>query len=320
MPGIPRKPKAVIQKAFLLGAGLGTRLRPLTDLLPKPLVPLFHRPLIEWAMEACVAAGAREFAINTHHLPERWKMMDGGWRMDGETAIPGENGIESSSGSWNGLPVHLFHEPELLETGGGIWNISRWIGDDPVLVHNGDVYSSIDLNRLVAAHEASGDVVTLALRSEGPAKVIALEGDWVVDIRGLLGRAPGTHLFTGIYVFSPELLKWIPPGEKITVRDTFVELAKAGRLGSVTLDGGQWMDLGDLASYLEAHRQLSLAEPIHAEARISPQATVIDSVVGPGAEIGDGATVERSVIWPGASVAAGQVVADAVVTTAGVVI
>ena len=309
----------MIQKAFVLGAGLGTRLRPLTDLWPKPLVPLFHRPLIEWAMEACTAAGAREFAINTHHLPEAWTRLAGGWRMGEGSTFSGENGVESRSGSWQGMPVQFFHEPELLETGGGIWNITPWIGDEPVLVHNGDVFSSMDLTKLVAAHEASGDVVTLALRSEGPAKVIAIEGDRVIDIRNLLGRAPGTHLFTGIYVFSPELLKWIPPGEKVTVRDAFVDLAQAGRLGSVTLDEGDWMDLGDLPSYLAAHRQLALADPVHTDARISPQATVIDSVVGPGAEVGEGATIERSVIWPGTRVAAGATVQDAVVTASGVV-
>ena len=61
-----------MKKAFILGAGLGNRLRPLTDRLPKPLVPLFHRPLAEWAMEACARAGIERFAVNTHHLPEAW--------------------------------------------------------------------------------------------------------------------------------------------------------------------------------------------------------------------------------------------------------
>ncbi len=67
----------MIQKAFMLGAGLGTRLRPLTDRLPKPLVPLFHRPLIEWGMMACRDLGISQFAINTHHLPDEWQNRDG---------------------------------------------------------------------------------------------------------------------------------------------------------------------------------------------------------------------------------------------------
>ena len=309
----------MIRKAFLLGAGLGTRLRPLTDLLPKPLVPLFHRPLIEWAMDACAAAGIREFAINTHHLPERWRMEDGGWSMEGGSAFSGKNGVDSIDGSWRGMPVSLFHEPELLETGGGIRNISSWIGDDPVLLHNGDIYSSMDLPRLIAAHEASTNVVTLGLRSEGVARHIALDGDRVIDIREMLGRAPGTHVFSGIYVFSPELLGLIPAGGKVSVIPAFLELAKQGRLGAVTLDDGEWFDLGDVPSYLAAHRDLTLADPVHERAEISPQAEVVESIVGPGAVVEAGARIERSVIWPGATVGADETITDSVVTTAGTV-
>lgn len=309
----------MIQKAFLLGAGLGTRLRPLTDLLPKPLVPLYHKPLIGWAMEACAEAGVREFAINTHHLPERWRMEDGGWSMQSGSKFSGENGVASIDGTWKGLPVSLFHEPELLETGGGIRNIAGWVGDDDVLVHNGDIYSSMDLPALIAAHEASDAVVTLALRSQGVAKHIALEGDRVVDIREMLGRAPGTHVFSGVYVFSPELLELIPAGEKVSVIPAFLELAKQGRLAAVTLDEGVWFDLGDLPSYLAAHRELGLADAIHAEADISPEAEVSGSVVGARAVVEAGAVVRDSVLWPGVRVGAGAEVVGAVVTPGGVV-
>lgn len=303
----------MIRKAFLPGAGLGTRLRPLTDLLPKPLVPLFHRPLIEWAMESCRAAGIAEFAINTHHLPERWQMVDGGWRMEGDD-MAGGNGLPSKKGSWQGLPLHLFHEPVLLETGGGVKNIEAWAGGESVLVHNGDIFSSIPLDRLVAAHEASGFPVTLALRSHGVAKHIALDGQRVTDIRGMLGRAEGTHVFTGIYCFEPELFGMIPGGEKISVIPAFLELAKQGRLGAVVLDEGDWRDLGDPAAYLAAHRELALAPAVHPAAKVDPSASLEGSVIGPAAEIGAGAVVRNSVVWPGAKVAAGAMVEGEIVT------
>ncbi len=314
MPGASKRGR-VIRKAFLPGAGLGTRLRPLTDLLPKPLVPLFHRPLIEWAMESCRAAGITEFAINTHHLAEQWGRVDGGWLMvDGEElGVSGGNGLPSKVGSWRGLPLNLFHEPTLLETGGGVKNIETWAGGESVLVHNGDIYASLPLDRLLAAHEASGNAVTLAIRSQGDAKHIALDGDRVIDIRKMLGVAEGTHVFSGIYCFTPELLKLLPPREKISVIPAFLELAKQGRLGAIVLDEGDWRDLGDPAAYLAAHRELALGPEIHPEAIIDPTATVERSVIGPRAEIGAGAVVRDSVVWPEEKVGTGEFVESRIV-------
>ena len=305
--------RRVIRKAFLPGAGLGTRLRPLTDLLPKPLVPLFHRPLIEWAMESCRAAGITEFAINTHHLPDKWGGVESGELRVESEGIAGGNGLNSKKGTWQGQPLHLFHEPELLETGGAVKNIEAWAGGENVLVHNGDIFSSLPLERLIAAHEASGNPVTLALRSVGDAKHIAIDGDLAVDIRGMLGRADGTHVFSGIYCFSPELLGLIPAGQKISVIPAFLELAKQGRLGAVILDEGHWADLGDPAAYLAAHRELALAAAIHAEAVVDPAAVVERSVIGPRAEVAAGAVVRDSVVWPGAKVGAGEMVESRIV-------
>lgn len=300
-PEIPR----VIRKAFLPGAGLGTRLRPLTDLLPKPLVPLFHRPLIEWAMDSCRAAGITEFAINTHHLAEKWEMVEGGrWMVD--EGIAGGNGLPSKKGSWQGLPLHLFHEPVLLETGGGVKNIEAWAAGENVLVHNGDIFSSLPLDRLIAAHEASENVVTLAIRSQGDARHIALDGGRVIDIRKMLGVAEGTHVFSGIYCFTPELLKLLPPGEKVSVIPAFLELARQGRIGAVVLDEGDWRDLGDPSAYLAAHRDLALGPAVHPEAVIHPTAVIERSVIGPRAEVGAGAIIRDSVVWPSARVEAGR--------------
>ena len=273
----------MITQAFILGAGLGTRLRPLTDVLPKPLVPLFHKPLAMWAVEACEAVGCMRFAINTHHLPEKWE------------------------GFGEGRDVTFFHEPILMETGGGLKNIESWIEDGSLLIHNGDIFSSMDLRKLVDAHEAGGDEVTLALRSEGPAKHILVdESGKVTDIRGMLGRAEGTKVFSGIYCVRREFLRRIPAGEKVSVIPFFLDLVREGGLGSITLDEGEWMDLGDVESYLAAHRELSLQEPVHPEAVIAEGAVVEGSVIGKGAVIAKGASVIDSVVWPGACVSEGS--------------
>lgn len=266
-----------VTQAFILGAGLGTRLRPLTDHLPKPLVPLFHRPLAAWAIDACTRIGIRRVAINTHHLPEAWD------DFHGDTDIT------------------LFHEPVLLETGGGLKNIARWIGDEPLLIHNGDIFSTMPLEKLVAAHETSGLPVTLALRSQGDARHIALDASHtrVIDIRGKLGVADGTHVFTGIYCVNPDFLDRIPGGEVVSVIPAFLDLAREKLLGAVILDEGVWLDLGDRVSYLKAHRELDLGPAIHPDVVVGKGAVIKNSVVGPGAVVADGAVVLNSVVWAG---------------------
>lgn len=298
----------VIQKAFMLGAGLGTRLRPLTDRLPKPLVPLFHRPLIEWGMLACRDLGVSEFAINTHHLPEAWTVADEGLKVADWRPGPwkGANGEVATRGTWQGCPVDLFHENELLETGGGIKNIADWVGQDDVLIHNGDIYSSMPLKQLTEAHASSENLATLALRSDGVAKHVAHADGQVVDIRAMLGKAEGTHVFSGLYCFSPGLLDYLPAGEKVSVIPAFLELIKAGKLGAVVIDEGIWFDLGNPESYLAAHRDLALAEAVHPGAQVAADALVESSVIGPGAEVGAGAVVRDSVVWPSATVMPGE--------------
>ena len=285
-----------MNQAFILGAGLGTRLRPLTDRLPKPLVPLFHRPLAQWALDACTGLGIRRFAINTHHLPEKW-----------------EDFREKNPDS----DITFFHEPVLLETGGGLKNIGAWIGNEPLLVHNGDIFSTMPLEKLVAAHEASGLPVTLALRSHGSEadKRVALDDSLTIvpALRHSLGIAKGTHVFSGIYCVSPALLDLIPSGEVVSVIPAFLELAKAGRLGAIVLDEGVWLDLGDRDSYLMAHHDLALAAPIHPDAVIEPGAIIENAVIGPAAVIEAGAVVKNSVVWPGGRVAGNAVLDHCIV-------
>jgi mannose-1-phosphate guanylyltransferase len=295
--------------AFLPGAGLGTRLRPVTDHLPKPLVPFHHRPLVEHALETCLAAGADRFAINTHHLPEAWAVQFP--TRDGP-AVYGENGVPARHSDWRSHELEFFHEPILLDTGGGVRNVRRWFDGGLLLVHNADIFARIDLRALVAAHCGSGLPATLALRSHGPGLHVAVNGDAtrVTDIRSMLGRAPGTHQFLGIYCASPALLDLLPSGAVVPVIPAFLELAAAGRLGAVVLDEGAWFDLGTPATLLEAHLEPS-TDPgvarIHPAARLEPGAVVDDrSWVGPGAVVPAGVRLTCSLVMPRAVVPAGD--------------
>ncbi|MDP0491278.1 MAG: sugar phosphate nucleotidyltransferase [Verrucomicrobiota bacterium JB023] len=277
-------------KAFLLGAGLGTRLRPLTNTTPKPLVPVFHRPLATHALDHLISAGISEVAINTHHLHEEW-----------QKTFP--------DSTYRGARLHFYHEADLLETGGGIKNIADFISGESILIYNGDILTNIRIDKLITGHLASNNVATLAVRAEGPGKHIALDGRRIIDIRKMLGIAEGSHQFTGIYCIDPEILDLIPANEKVSIILAFLELAKQGQLGAYHADPGHWLDLGTRDAYLETHGiggEIPCpldTPPIHPEAEIAPSATVTNSWVGPGCVIGDQVTLTDCILWPGTRVA-----------------
>ena len=288
-----------MNKAFVLGAGLGERLRPLTEQLPKPLIPVFHRPLITYAFDHLVGAGIRDFVVNTHHIPAAY----------GE-AFP--------SCQYRGAPIHFRNEsPVRLETAGGIANVRDLLdGDDSFFVYNGDILTDLPLAPLIAAHRENDNLVTLALRSRGPALHIAIDETrgLVTDIRNKLGTgSEGSHLFTGIYLVNPKFFEWLTPGKVESVIPIFLKLIESGhRVGAAVIDEGQWWDLGSRDAYIEAHRanlgHTSFGDTIaqHAEAQVSPSATLRGTnVIGPGAIVGEGARIEDCILWPQANVAPG---------------
>jgi mannose-1-phosphate guanylyltransferase len=211
-----------IRTAFILGAGLGTRLRPLTEKLPKPLLPVGGRPLITFAMDHCLTIGVERFIVNTHHCAEAYDNAFPGW-------------------SRRGIPILFRNEPVLLDTAGGLKNIEDLLEDDEtILVYNGDILSDLPLSHLVAAHAAGGREVTLALRSDGPIRNVCLDARGVIcDFRDLLGN-PGIRrcLFTGIYIVEKSFLRRLAPGRIESVVPVFVEMIREAA-GSVRRSGGQ---------------------------------------------------------------------------------
>lgn len=224
-----------IRTAFILGAGLGTRLRPLTENCPKPLLPVGGRPLITYAMDHCLSVGVARFIVNTHHCAAAY-----------DTAF--------RDGNWRGMPILFRHEPVLLDTAGGLKNIEDLLEEDEtVLVYNGDILSDLPLERLLAAHAASGREVTLALRSDGPLRNVCLDAaGWICDFRDLLGN-PGVRrcLFTGIYIVEKRFLRRLTPGKIESVIPRFTEMIREapGSVASVVIDEGIWEDVGDKEAY-----------------------------------------------------------------------
>jgi len=224
-----------IRTAFILGAGLGKRLRPLTLDCPKPLLPVGGRPLITFAMDHCLTAGVERFIINTHHCAAAY-----------DSAFPER--------SWRGWPILFRREPVLLDTAGGLKNIEDLLADDErLLVCNGDILSDLPLQRLLAAHETGGRELTLVLRSDGPLRNVCLDAKGeICDFRDILGN-PGVRrcLFTGIYAVEKRFLRRLTPGKVESVVPVFVEMIREapGSVASVVIDEGEWLDIGDPEAY-----------------------------------------------------------------------
>lgn len=280
-------------RAFVLGAGLGTRLRPLTLQLPKPLIPVHQRPLAEHAFAHLHGAGVQEFVVNTHHLPDAWP-----------AAFPG--------GAWRGCPLLFRHEPVLLETGGGLANVQDLFTDGTFIMYNGDIHTDLPLQPALDLHRADGNLVTLILRSTGAVRNVALDiaSRRVLDLRNARGtNHPDQFQFTGICLIEPAFFKYLSPRGTIeSVVPAWLRALDAGeRIGGAVIDEGHWLDLGDRASYLEAHRLIPCGQRIHPSAQIAADAEV-DALtsIGPDCIVESGARLRGCVLWPGAQVAAGS--------------
>jgi NDP-sugar pyrophosphorylase family protein len=224
--------------AFLLGAGLGTRLRPLTEHCPKPLLPVAGQPMICHAMDRLLAAGVSRFIINTHHCPDAYTR-----------AFP--------ASTYRGAPLTLVHEPVLLDTGGGLKNIEPFLHADgqTLVVCNGDIFAAPDYARLFAAHaSAPGAEVTLLLRSSGTPRNVRFDSATgaVLDMRSRLGATTGTDcLFSGIYCVNRKFFDTLESGKIESVVEAFLRriAAAPGSIRGHLDDTGFWHDLGTVAEY-----------------------------------------------------------------------
>lgn len=295
--------------AVVLVGGFGTRLRPLTNDVPKPMLPVVHRPMIVRLVERLAAGGVTDVVLALGFKPEPF-----------ESAFP-----DGHAPDLPGVSIHYAVEPEPLDTGGAIAFAARHVGAaDTFVVANGDVITDLDVGRLVAEHHRIGLDATIHLTPvDDPSAFGVVETGGDVVRRFVEKPAPGETdsnlINAGTYVFEPAVLDRIDDGERVSIeRVTFPALVAEGRLAAVpTRD--YWLDTGRPELYLQANLDLVTGvrgpalDGVAAGAHVEPTSTVVDSVVEPGATVCAGATVVRSVLLPGALIGPGAVVTASIV-------
>lgn len=223
----------MIHRAMILAAGLGRRLRPLTDHTPKPLVTVGGRPLIEWLLRFLRAGGIDEVVINLHHLGER---------------------IEETLGDGRrfGVVIRYSHEREIRDTGGGIRHAESLLAGAPFVVVNGDSLLEVPLRDVIAAHVRSGAIATMALRPDpDPHAWGAVEVDASDRVRRVAGLPPGVDasglrafMFPGLHVFEPTIFDWLEPDGAFSItRVTYPRLLEAGLHVQGFVTAGRWITI-----------------------------------------------------------------------------
>lgn len=293
-------------KAVVLVGGEGTRLRPLTETIPKPLIPFMNRPFLHHVLDHLARHGVEEVVLSSSYLEREFKTF-----------------LEERGGPPR---VVWITEPEPLGTCGAVAG-ARYLLDGTFLVLNGDVLTDLDLSALVAFHRERQAVATIALAPVGDARPYGLV-DREPDgrVRAFREKPPDPvpgRINAGTYVLEPRALDGVPEGVAVSIeRETFPELIARGEPVYSFVWEGYWRDLGTHAAYLRAHLDAleglisgaAYDRPLLADGvRLDGSAEVGPlAVLGPAVTVEAGARVDRSVLHRGSRVGEGAVVEDSI--------
>jgi mannose-1-phosphate guanylyltransferase len=297
-------------KAVILAGGFGTRLRPLSCTRPKLLFPIGNKPLLDWTLKNLSRSGVDEVVLAVNYMAEAFV------HRYGNTAYR--------------MKLHYSRETVPLGTGGPLKKAEDLIGhDEPFLALNGDIFTTINYAEVVKKHtENKGTATIMLYKVEDPSRYGTVEltkNHRVVRFveKPPKGKAPSNLINAGIYVLDPEILNYIPEGERVSIeREVFPKLAAKGKLYAYNFEG-LWTDIGKHEDYLRANHLLLDAEKKtlskRKSAQIGKSVEIEDPVVigkdvkmeekskiGPYAAIGDGVTlgkgvrIENSIIFPNA--------------------
>lgn len=310
-------------KAIVLVGGEGTRLRPLTETIPKPLLPLMDRASLDHVLDHLARHGVHEVVLSSSYLESTFHAFIQARR--GDPAI-----------TW-------ITEEEPLGTGGAVVNALGAVDDEPVFALNGDILTDLDLTAMLARHRERGAAATIALHHVDDARAFGLvptEPDGrVIGFREKPEEPVPGDINAGTYVLDPRVLRGWPVGRNLSIeREIFPELIRSGRPVHGFASDAYWVDLGTPEKYLQAHFDILEGrvgfEPrypapyvaaeaevdlrahlgrwvvVGAGASVGPDAQIDDSVLHAGASVGARARVVSSILGPSATVGSGATVAD----------
>ncbi|HSB51327.1 MAG TPA: sugar phosphate nucleotidyltransferase, partial [Dissulfurispiraceae bacterium] len=288
-------------RAFILAAGLGERLRPLTNHIPKPLLPILGTPILELILDRVFSIPVEMMGVNLYHkgdLIRRWIERSG---FAGKIAI--------------------FPEDPILSTGGALKNAEKFLDGGPFVVHNGDILSDIDIGQLLSRHLSLHNLATLAVHHHPEFENLSVSAD------GLLMRArsdaalpgeAGRFAFTGIAAYDPAFLSLLPAGRSDVVDAWNHAVSQGFTIGTVDVTGCRWSDIGTPVSYAQTLRDVLRADGerlyIGRNVKGCGRSNLHGwAVIEEGASLGDGSSLKDCVVLPGAVVRAGARLADCII-------
>lgn len=283
-------------KAVILVGGFGTRLRPLTDTTPKPLLPVAGIPIVERVVRKLASYGVSEAVLALGFKPDAF--------------------LAAYPDNWcAGVELHYAVEPEPLDTAGAIAFAAREAAiDSTFIAMNGDVLTDLDVGALVEFHRAVGAEGTIHLTPvEDPSAFGVVATDMSGRVLAFIEKplrqdAPTNFINAGTYVLEPSFIDRVPPGRRVSIeREVFPAMAQDATLYAMA-DDSYWLDTGRPDQYLQAN--LDFLDGLRGERREG---------VADGAFIDPAAVVERSVVGRGARIAAAARVVDSVVLDGAVI-
>lgn len=299
-------------KAFILAAGFGSRLRPITSVTPKPLMPVLNLPAICYTLVLLKEAGIETVICNVHHHAEHIRRF-------------------FSENRSFGMDTHISEETTILGTGGGLKRCEGMLGNEPFILINSDIIADFDLKSFIDIHNRSSNDGTLMLFETQEAKTIGDVGileDKVQDFRNMRNTGlRSDYIYAGAAVLNPLIFRFLSNGFSSIVDTGFTGLITQKSLGYFRHEGF-WQDIGTPESFWQANIKnreniLRIAQRIQQqtgsaphmlspEAVISDKATVDGSVIGKDCHIEEGTAIKDSVILPGTTVTRGSVLDRAI--------